>query len=103
MFSTITGILSTTVGLLWNKARDKTAEKLKGGDVTAAKVQEIVVRELNDIKTNLDSLSRAHLLSRYCFFSERVELLSSVSINRRKKTAVNHQQYHRAMLHQQHY
>ena len=76
MPSIITGILSTTVGLLWNKARDKTAEKLQGGDVTDAKVREIVVLELNDIKTKLDGLSRAHLLSSYSFLREGVELLN---------------------------
>ena len=76
MCSIITGILSTTVGLLWNKARDKTAEKLQGSDVTDAKVREIVVRELNDIKTKLDGLSRAHLLSSYSFLREGVELLN---------------------------
>ena len=76
MSSIITGILSTTVGLLWNKARDKTAEKLQDGDVTDAKMREIVVRELNDIKTKLDGLSRAHLLSSYSFLREGVELLN---------------------------
>ena len=76
MSSIITGILSTTVGLLWNKARDKTAEKLRGGDVTDAKVREMVVGELNDIKTKLDGLSRAHLLSSYSFLREGVELLN---------------------------
>ena len=63
------------MGLLWNKARDKTAEKLRGGDVTDAKVREMVVRELNDIKTKLDGLSRAHLLSSYSFL-RGVELLN---------------------------
>ena len=76
MSSIITGILSTTVGLLWNKARDKTADKLQDGDVTDAKVREIVVRELNDIKTKLDGLSRKDLLSSYSFLSEGVELLN---------------------------
>ena len=76
MSSIITSILSTTVGLLWNKARDKTAEKLQGGDVTDAKVRENVVRELNDIKTKLDGLSRKDLLSSYSFLREGVELLN---------------------------
>ena len=76
MSSIITGILSTTVGLLWNKACDKTAEKLQGGDVTDAKVREIVVRELNDIKTKLDGLSRKDLLSSYSFLREGAELLN---------------------------
>ena len=76
MSSIITGILSTTVGLLWNKARDKTADKLQDGDVTDAKVREIVVRELNDIKTKLDGLSRKDLLSSYSFLREGVELMN---------------------------
>ena len=76
MSSIITGILNTTVGLLWNKARDKTAEKLQGGDVTDGKVREIIVRDLNDIRTKLDGLSRKDLLSSYSFLREGVELLN---------------------------
>ena len=34
MSSIVTSILSSIVGLLWNKARDMTAAKLKDGDVT---------------------------------------------------------------------
>ena len=51
MSSIITGILNSTVGLLWNKVRDLTAAKLQDGDVTDTKIREIVVRDLNDIKT----------------------------------------------------
>ena len=53
---TIRGILSSTVqGLLFNKVRDITVDKLKDGDITDAKLREIVVRELNDMtsSTNL--------------------------------------------------
>jgi hypothetical protein len=63
MSSIVTSILSTTIGLLWNKVRDTTAGKLKHGDVTGARIREILVRELNDIKTKLDGLSRKDLLS----------------------------------------
>ena len=42
MTSIVTGILSSTLGLLWNKARDTTAGKLKDGDVTDAKIREIL-------------------------------------------------------------
>ena len=77
MSSIVTGILSSTVGLLWNKTRDKTAEKLKGGDVTDAKIREIVVRDLNDIKTKLDCISRKDLLSSYTFLQEGVDVLDA--------------------------
>ena len=77
MSSIITGILSSTVGLLWNKVRDKTAEKLQDGDVTDAKIREFVVREMNDIKAKLDALSRKDLLSSYIFLQEGVDLLNA--------------------------
>ena len=76
MSSIITGILNSTIGLLWNKARDLTAAKLQDGDVTDAKIREIVVRELNDIKTKLDGLCRKDLLSSYSFLREGVDLLN---------------------------
>ena len=67
MSSIVNSILSSTIGLLWNKARDSVAAKLKDGDITDAKIREIVVRELDDIKTKLDGLSRKDLLSSYSF------------------------------------
>ena len=76
MSSIVTSILSSTVGLLWNKARDSTAAKLKDGDVTNEKIREIVVREMNDIKTKLDGLSRKDLLSSYNFLQEGVDFLN---------------------------
>ena len=75
MSSIVTSILSSTVGLLWNKARDSTAAKLKDGDVTDAKIREIIVRDMNDIKTKLDGLSRKDLLSSYNFLQEGVDFL----------------------------
>ncbi|CAB3990588.1 Hypothetical predicted protein [Paramuricea clavata] len=83
MSSIITSILSSTVGLLWNKARDATAKKLKDGDITDAKLREIVVRELNDVKTKIDGLSRKDLLSSYSFLQEGVQLLI-VSLDKSK-------------------
>ena len=76
MTSIVTSMISSTVGLLCDKARDSTAAKLKDGDITDAKIREIVVRELDDIKTKLDGLSRVNLLSSYRFLKEGVELLN---------------------------
>ena len=76
MSSIVTSILSSTVGLLWNKARDSAAAKLKDGDVTDAKIREIIVRDMNDIKTKLDGLSRKDLLSSYNFLQEGVDFLN---------------------------
>ena len=63
-----------------NKARDSVAAKLKDGDVTDAKIRELVVRELNDIKTKLDGLSRKDLLSSYSFLKQGIDMLN-VSLN----------------------
>lgn len=68
------------MGLLWNKARDSAAAKLKDGDVTDAKIREVVVGKLNDIKTKVEGLSRKELLSSYRFLKEGVDLLF-VAIN----------------------
>jgi hypothetical protein len=81
MASIVTKILSSTVGLLVNKARDSTAAKLKDGDVADARIRELVVRELNDVKTKLDGLSREKLLSSCNFVQEGVNLLI-LSINK---------------------
>ena len=78
MSSIVTSILSSTLGLLWNKTRDATAESLKDGDVTDAKIREIVVRELNDIKTKLDGLAREKLLASYMNLNEGVQLLYDI-------------------------
>ena len=89
MSSIVTSILSSTVGLLWNKTRDKTAESLKDGDITDAKLREIVVRELNDIKTKLDGLSRKDLLSSYSFLQEGIQLLNVCLEKFEQKAVVN--------------
>ena len=89
MSSIITSILSSTVGLLWNKTRDKTAESLKDGDITDVKLREIVVRELNDIKTKLDGLSRKDLLSSYSFLQEGIQLLNVCLEKFEQKAVVN--------------
>ena len=46
------------------------------GYITDAKIREIVVRDLNNIKTKLDGLSRKDLLSCYSFLRKGVELLN---------------------------
>ena len=89
MSSIVTSILSSTVGLLWNKARDATAESLKDGDITDAKLREIVVRELNDINTKLDGLSRSYLLSSYSFLQEGIQLLNVCLEKFEQKAVVN--------------
>lgn len=78
MASIVTSALCSTMDLLLNKACNKIAYKLKDGDITDAKIREIIVREVNDVKTNkLDGFSREDLLSSYNFLQEGVNLLKA--------------------------
>ena len=77
MSSIITDIVNATVGLLWNKARDTTAAKLQGGDVTNAKIRDLVVGEMTDIKTTLKALSRQDLNSSYSFLQQGLIFLNA--------------------------
>ena len=63
MSEIVTSLLKTVVGVLIDKARDRAAEKLKEGDVTDNKIRELIQREINDIKSKLDALSRKDLLT----------------------------------------
>jgi len=78
MSSIITAVFKATIGLLVNKGRDKAAEKLKEGDVTEQKFRSVIVREIDDIRSKLDGLSRKDLLTSISFFVEGIELLYEV-------------------------
>ena len=62
MSSIVTAVFKVTIGLLVNKGRDKTAERLGEGDVTGQKFRGLTVRELDDIKSKLDGISRKYLV-----------------------------------------
>ena len=63
MSSIITAVFKATIGLIVNKGRDAMAERLKDGEVADQKFRDIIVRELEDIKTKLDGLARMYLLA----------------------------------------
>ena len=63
MSSIVTLVFNTTIGWLVNKGRDMTAERLKEGDAANQKIRDLIVRELEDIKSKLDGLSRKDLLA----------------------------------------
>ncbi|XP_078342399.1 uncharacterized protein LOC144628208 [Oculina patagonica] len=75
MSSIVTAVFKATIALLVNKGRDKAAEKLRDGDVADQKFRGLIVRELDDIKSKLDGLSRKDLLASISFFEEGIELL----------------------------
>ena len=67
-----------TIGLLVNKGRDRVAEILRGGDITDQRFRSLIVREIDDIKSRLDALSRKDLETSISFFKEGIAVLYEV-------------------------
>ena len=78
MSSIIAILFEATIGLLVNKGRDKAAEILKDGDVTDQRFHSLIVREIDDIKSKLDALSKKDLEASISFFEEGIALLYEV-------------------------
>ena len=78
MSSIVTALFKVTIGLLVDKGRDKAAEILKDGDVTDQRFHSLIVREIDDVKSKLDALSRKDLEASISFFEEGIALLYEV-------------------------
>ena len=63
MSEIVTPLFNAVFRFFVDKARDLAAKKLKRGDVTDNKIREFIQREMNDIKSKLDALSRKDLLT----------------------------------------
>jgi len=72
MTSILSAVLKATLGLLVDRGRDKAAAKLKEGDVTEQQFRNLIVREIDDIKTKLDGLARKDILASISFFKEGI-------------------------------
>ena len=72
MSAILNGIVNSTIGLVCNKIRDYTAQRQNDGDINDSELRQIVVRELDEIKTKLDGLSRKDLLASLSSFKEGV-------------------------------
>lgn len=55
--------------------RDHAASRLRGGDLNDEKCRQIIVRELDDIKSKLDALAKKDLGASLRFFKEGVARL----------------------------
>ena len=75
MTSIITAVFKATIGLLVNKGRDAAAERLKEGDVSDQKFRGLIVREIEEIKSKLDGLSRKDLLAAVDYFEAGLRYL----------------------------
>ena len=75
MSSMVTSVFNATIGWLVNKGRDVTAERLKEGDVADQKIRDLIVREVEDIKSKLEGLSRKDLLTAVDSFQTGIRYL----------------------------
>ena len=85
MSAIITAVFKATIGWLVDKSRDEAAKKLKDGDVTDQHFRSIIMREIDDVKSKLDGLSRKDLLASIGFFREGIELLYEVFEEKRSR------------------
>ena len=82
----ITAVFKATIGWLVDKCRDVAAKKLKDGDITDQQFRGIIMREIDDMRSKLDGLSRKDLLASISFFREGVELLYEVFEDTRSRS-----------------
>ena len=71
----IMSIVTSSLGLVLNKARKIVADELKDGDVTFEKSRDVIIEDLHDIKTKIDGLARKDLNASYLLFKEGVVTL----------------------------
>ena len=86
MSAITTVVFKATIGWLVDKGRDEAAKKLKDGDVTDQQFRGIIMREIDDMKSKLDGLSRKDLLASIGFFREGIELLYEVFEEKRSRS-----------------
>ena len=82
----ITAVFKATIGWLVDKCRDEAAKKLKDGDITDQQFRGIIMREIDDMRSKLDGLSRKDLLASISSFREGVELLYEVFEDTRSRS-----------------
>ena len=75
MSEAITGVLKLAFGFISNKIRTNAAEKLQDGGLTDQKFRGWIVRELDDIKSKLDAMSRKDLCASISFLEKGIKRL----------------------------
>lgn len=76
MSSIVLSVLSFATGSLYNNVCDRIANRLNDGDCTDEKCRQLIARELDEIKTRLDGLTRKDLLSSVCFLKDGLCMLN---------------------------
>ena len=78
MASLVTAVFKYSIGALISKGRSMAAEKLKDGDVADAKLRQLIVKDMDDIKSKLEGISVKDLGASISFFNDAVVYLDKV-------------------------
>ena len=70
MTSIVLSIVNLAASAVFDNICDRIANRLTHGDCTDEKCRQMIVRELDEIKTKLDGLARKDLLSSVCFVKD---------------------------------
>lgn len=70
MTSIVLSIVNLATSAVFDNICDRLANRLTHGDCTDEKCRQMIVRELDEIKTKLDGLARKDLLSSVCFIKD---------------------------------
>ena len=68
----MSAILKSILGLVVDKARSATASSLSDGDLTDERMREVIISNIDDIKSSIRGLSRQHLNSILSFLKEGI-------------------------------
>ena len=68
----MSAILKSIAGLVVDKARSVTANSLSDGDLTDERMREVIISNIDDIKSSIRGLSRQHLNSSLSFLKEGI-------------------------------
>lgn len=74
----VTAVLKSSIGALISKGCSMAAEKLKDGDVADAKLRQLIVKDMDDIKSKLEGISVKDLGASISFFNDGVVCLDKV-------------------------
>ena len=88
MSAIITSVFKVTIGLAATKARNVLAERLKEGDVTDQKFRDLIVSDIEDIKSKLDALSRKDLGAAVDYFETGLRFLNDAVYGRLSDSAI---------------
>ena len=78
MSSIVITLFKAIIGLLVDEGRDRAAEILRDGDVTDQRFHSFIVREIDDINSRLNALSRRDLEASIGFLEEGIAFLYEV-------------------------